>query len=197
MLGLWPLSSIPCKHRNVINDVNTSEVTPLSSIISQESSKPDCVLLKVPGIGEIPNTWIGQIGRRKIGKLIEQEELRPVITRLKQDLNFLADTCFKAFTKLNALNHDDNDISTALQLCTQYSNQQEIVSRCKATKISELWMAEHDGEDTLPQEQSLTDRATGILGENLVDVITQKHTQPPDVSNTIRISKNILHIAKL
>lgn len=180
-IELWSLVSIPCKYRS-LSDVNITEPTPLSSIVSQASSKPDHISLKVPGIGEIPNTWIGQVGRRKIGKLLEQEELRPVITRLKQDLNYLANTCIKALTKLDAEYHDDSDISTALQLCTQYSKEKNSMPRCKATKISELWMAQQDSEEALSLEQSVTDRATDILGENLVDVITQKHCQPPDVS---------------
>ena len=178
---VWPLASIPCKYRST-SAVNSSDFTPLSSIASQVSSKPHHNLVKVPGIGEIPNTWIGQLGKMKIGKLLEQEELRPIITRLKQDLNYLANTCIKALTKLDAENHEDSDISTALQLCAQYSKQQDSGTKCKATKISELWIAQHNNEETLLQEQSLTDHATGILGESLVDVITQKNCHPPDVS---------------
>ena len=179
----WPLDFIPCKYRSKF-DQNTLETTPLSLIASQVSSKPDHVLLNVPGIGEIPNTWIGQLGRRKIEKLLEKEELGPIITRLKQDLTYLATTCVKALTKLDASSYEDSDISVALDLCTQYSKQKDSGSRCKATKINELWMTQHDSnlEETLLHEQSLTDRATGILGENLVDAITQKHCQPPDVS---------------
>ena len=78
------MAFIPSKYRSK-SDHNILETTPLSLIASQASSKLDHVLLNVPGVRGIPNTWIGQLGRRKIEKLLEKKELGPIITRLKQD----------------------------------------------------------------------------------------------------------------
>ncbi len=150
------------------------------------SSRQEHRTVDVPCVGEVPSTWIRQVGKRNIGKLVEREELRPVVKGLQQELRNLASTCFKALTKLNAEGVGDADIVVALDLCKN-SCSERVESRCKATCIAELWRTEgHEGEPSLVGESS-RERAAQAVGEKLVDVITEKNKEPPDVSYCLSV----------
>ena len=40
--------------------------------------------LSVPGVGEVPTVWIGQEGRRRIGRLLEHEELLEFLLQVRR-----------------------------------------------------------------------------------------------------------------
>ena len=118
-----------------------------------------------------------------MGKLIEQEELQPVVKSLKGDLRNLSRVCLKALNKLGAEQHTDEDVVAAVQLSNQYTTSIERGRQidCKATRIRELWR--NEGSSSVPSvETNSEDRATHIVGKSLVEVITEKNKQPPDVS---------------
>ena len=118
-----------------------------------------------------------------MGKLMEQEELRPVVKSLKGDLRNLSRVCLKALNKLGAEQHTDEDIVAAVRLCNQYTTSIERATQigCKATRIRELWR--NEGSSAVPSvETNSEDRTTHIVGKSLVEVITEKNKQSPDVS---------------
>ena len=136
--------------------------------------------LSVPGVGEVPTVWIGQEGRRRIGRLLEHEELLPVVKGLKDDLSNLACICLKAFTKLDAESSSDGDVKAAVELCTQFAPTKPVHAGCKATRITELWKTQ---PSVAPNHTTSTEqRACEAVGEKLVEVITERNKQPPDVS---------------
>ncbi len=174
----WPLALIPAAHRSAPPARMELSTVPPSPAMSRISSRIEHSAVDVPGVGEVPSAWIGQAGRRKMGKLLEQEELRPVVKGLQRDLRILANTCFTALQKLNAERDEDPDVAKAVELCKQFSSGR-VDSHCKATRIADLWRTQ--GE-TLPTGESSVQRAAEALGEKLVDVITEQNKEPPDVS---------------
>jgi hypothetical protein len=70
----------PFVHTDPLNLTHSPALSHISTRQEHQS------VLDVPGIGEVPMTWIGQVGRRRMGKVIEQEEMHPVVKGLQQDL---------------------------------------------------------------------------------------------------------------
>ena len=183
----WPLDYIPLTHQGApVVRVEKSTV-PASPALSRMSSRQEHQTVDVPGVGEVPSAWIGQAGKRKMGKLLEQEELRPVIKGLQQELRHLASTCYKALMKFNAEDHADADVVAAVDLCKQFLSQRDIQRGCKEQRIAELWRTQQMQGEPSTHGESTTERATRAIGEKLVDVITEKSKQPPDVSKHLSV----------
>ena len=137
-----------------------------------KSTRTEQRALEVPGLGEVPFTWIGQIGCVKIRRLIEEDKLRPVVIQFQRDLKACSSTCLKTLTKLG--DSTDPEIQTALQLCRQYADLKKTGPRNqKASRIRKLWVDEGNVCDSSPLLQ-VEDKATKVLGEGLMGVITQK-----------------------
>lgn len=116
----WPLPILPQSHcRAPVSQASLSTVPP-SPALSTMSARHEHQTVDVPGVGEVPSAWIGQMGKRNIGKLVEREELRPVVKGLQQELRNLARTCSKALNKLNAEGMEDEDVAAALGLCKNF-----------------------------------------------------------------------------
>lgn len=152
----------------------------LSPALSTEQTSS---AINIPGIGEIPSSWVGLTGKRCLGRLLEQEELQPVVKMLKRDIHKLATTCQKALKKLGAEKSCDREVSVALELCGHYASA-KTERGCKATRIQELWVNQ-DEDNTASPMKNAQDRAKQAIGEKLVNVITQQGKQRPDVSTVI------------
>lgn len=136
----------------------------------------------------MPLTWIGQVGQRRMERLIEQEQLRPVVTMLQKDLKVLASSCLQALKKLGAEESADGDISSALKLCKQHCNTTSTSKSqtCKAERIFKLWKDQKPTANNLHvHARDPTERAVEVVGEQLVETITQKTKEPPDGSTVL------------
>lgn len=179
---LWPLQALQKRHQGApCVHLENTHVTQ-SPALSRMSTRQEH--LDIPGVGEVPLTWIGQVGQRRMGRLIEQEELRPIVKGLQQDLRVLASSCLHAMNKLGAEKSMDTQVTSAVQLCKQYCNTSEKSKPCKATRIAELWK-EHSSHTCAPDDRAVCvpqGRAADIVGEKIVEIITEKNKEPPDVS---------------
>ena len=180
-LDTWPLTMLPksfARTRAVEYDGSecTSPTITIRSTVTVQKGIP------VPGIGEVPFTWVGEAGGMRIKKMLEEESLQPVVKQLQRDLKACSSTCLKALAILGADTSDDSDVKQAVSLCKQFTGTRTPASHpSKGNRICDLWRQEaHTDQTALIQTD---ERATELLGPTLVDVITQKHQKPPDVSH--------------
>ena len=96
-----------------------------------------------------------------------------------------------AFEVAGIKNSDDPKIRKAVDLCSSYLPQ---TARCRvttSTSIATLWKEQQSGSE-LPGPVDKKELATSILGEKLVDTLTEKNQQPPDVSYVFACSLHLV-----
>ena len=136
---------------------------------------------ELPGVGVVSTAWIGQKGvsdiRRSISQQMSAEQGRAIRT-LSNDIRKLASTCHKAFEVAGLLNSADEQIQCAVALCKSHLSQTK-ERKSASSAISSLWKGDA-GEAHLSLDPST--RAEIVLGTKLVEKLTEKNRQPPDVS---------------
>ena len=141
--------------------------------------------VEIPGIGLVCTRWVGEKGKRQLIQLADQETCRT----LQQELQTLANECKKALTVLGADTSPDPQVQKANSLCDEYLHKSS--RKCKSSlhnqRMEVLWKSQHD---EFPGTVAGPAGATAVLGSQLVDTITEKHKQPPDVSFNIT---HVLH----
>ena len=147
---------------------------------------------ELPGVGVVRTRWVGQRGvsdiRRSISQQMSEEQGRAIQT-LSNDIKKLASTCHKAFEVAGLLDSADEQIQCAVALCKCHLS--ETKERKKVTSaISSLWKGEA-GEVHSSLDPST--RAESVLGTNLVEKLTEKNREPPDVSNIQHVHLVLLH----
>ena len=132
---------------------------------------------EIPGIGSVCTRWVGEKGKKQLMQLADQEKCRS----LKQELHSLANVCKKALTVLGADQSSDPQVQKANSLCDVYIGKSSSKSKPSLhnRKMGALWKSQHDEP---PGAIAGPAGATAVLGSELVDTITEKHKQPPDVS---------------
>ena len=136
---------------------------------------------EIPGIGAVSTMWVGHKGVRDIRRKLAEEETTSKVKELSTELRVLAKECMTAFEVAGLKNSDDPKIRKAVDLCSSYLPQ---TARCRvttSTSIATLWKEQQSGSE-LPGPVDKKELATSILGEKLVDTLTEKNQQPPDVS---------------
>lgn len=160
------------------SDMSGVEVVSPHKLMAAARESP-CSL---PGIGELRTSWIGQRGVCDIQRQLVEKEAQSQIKAVKSALGVLARECMKAFETAGVLTSDEPQIRKAIDLCSSYIPH---TSRCKATApstaIATLWKGERNAP-LLPCPEDKKDLATSILGEKLVETLTEEKRQPPDVS---------------
>ena len=157
---MWPQKALKARYEREVGVYVEPAVAQSPAMSSVSVGQDHHSALDVPGVGEIPTTWIGRVGQRRMGRLIEQEELRPIVKGLQSELRVLASSCLKA---LNKQNTDDTDVVNAVQLCKHYTaGGCEKLRDCKATRIAELWRRQEPTSTTPTQAHVAVDRAVAL-----------------------------------
>lgn len=143
----------------------------------------------ISDVGEIHSSWIGQKGVSDIVEMRAQEMVNSVVTSKTRELRKLASECLLAF-EVSGLNASENpQVHKATELCKSYAPK--AVSSCRnlprriSCNISHLWQKDDHIKDTEYQKNIGQSLAKSTLGEKLVDKITEKCRQPPDVRKTL------------
>ena len=169
----------PFAHTHAVEYGGSVCASPTITIRSEVSVQK---AIPVPGVGEVPFIWVGEAGGMGIKKMLEEETLQPIVKQLQRDLKACSSTCLKALQILDAETSDDYDVQLAVSLCKQFTSSRAS-HPLKGNRICDLWRQEAHIIDQSASIQT-DERATDILGPSLVDIITEKHQKPPDVSNT-------------
>ena len=189
-IGGWALNELKRSYpRCNIQPSPCSPTNPASSEMSGvEMESPHKLMAtaqqfrcEIPGIGAVSTMWVGHKGVRDIRRKLAEEETTSKVKELSTELRVLAKECMTAFEVAGLKSSDDPKIRKAVDLCSSYLPQ---TARCRvttSTSIATLWKEQQSGSE-LPGPVDKKELATSILGEKLVDTLTEKNQQPPDVS---------------
>ncbi len=137
---------------------------------------------EIPGVGQISTRWVGQRGKKDMIQEADREQCKTEAQGLRVELSTLANECKKALLVLGADESHDPQVQRANSLCDQYLKKTP--SKHKPTSLSQkmddLWKSQCEPGPCGVSEPATA--ATAALGQQLVDTITEKHKQPPDVS---------------
>ena len=134
----------------------------------------------VPEIGNIHTLWVGQKGVCDIRSMVVQQEAE----KKSSEIRTLARECLRAFEAAGCNNSDNEQVVKAINLCQSYSPNfvsSRHLHKTNAGEIAELWK-EQPSVNVERGNQTAQSLAKSVLGRNLVDKLTNKTRQPPDVS---------------
>ena len=127
------------------------------------------VLQYASGIGHISTRWVGERGKEELVSEMKELKYRQELIELKAQICQLATECKKA---LQATSCTEPQILDAINLCNNYlPKDKDSDKKAQNDPLKSLW-------DTT---NSTVVDPTSILGQDLVDIITEKRKQPPDV----------------
>lgn len=186
-----------CNLEELVNKQAEVNVTQCQTITEDDSDNSGIEIVSTPqkekiaekdhpfvieGVGLLSTAWIGQTGRKEFMYGLKHQVERHEVLTLQRDLHKLSRTCLDAFNSLNSQDSNTAQVQKAKSLCESYS-----VSKKKPlsfnTKVQQLWKT---AELMTPVICDTTEQACAVLGESLVEVITEKNKQPPDVSARIQ-----------
>lgn len=137
--------------------------------------------LLIPGIGEVRTSWIGHKGVCEMKTRSTEERAEAEVKAVMMELRVLATECMKAFKAAGMEESDDPQVKKAVGLCSSYLPQTREQKQATCVTIADLWKGEKIEPAVLPS-QSKRDLASSLLGQKLVDTLTEEQRQPPDVS---------------
>lgn len=138
---------------------------------------------EIEGVGFLSSTWMGQRGKRELVQEVHDESERSESQTLKRELRTFAKVCGNALGNLGAHSSNDPQVKNAIELCDSYLSLKK-KKMSVSQKLNQLWKS---GELSASQDEISTDPAqiaSAVLGNSLVDAITEKDKQPPDVSGS-------------
>lgn len=131
----------------------------------------------------LSTSWIGRNGILDIqAKIVKQETVHQVKT-LKKELNILAKECAKAFEVAGLSENENPHVRRAITVCSSYvwSKPGFEQRSSKSSTIERLWKQQMTETDEANRTNP-SNLASTILREKLVETLTEKKHQPPDVS---------------
>ncbi len=155
-------------------DMSGIEIDSPHKVLSTSNEFP-CIL---QGIGELRTLWIGQKGVQSIKRKVAEERSTDQVRSLSSDLKKLASTCHKAFEVAGLINSEQEAVKDAVELCKLHLPQPK-ESKKQSSAIAHLWKKPTEETHSSKDPVKL---ATSVLGEKLVDTLTEKNREPPDVS---------------
>ena len=147
---------------DVIEDSDMSEVEMVSPT-------------NIAGVGKLCTSWMGQKGLCDIENSLIVQKYQSQVKTLKTELNLLAKECTKAFADAK----ETPQVSKALKLCSTYYCPTD-PNRQPPPVIEHIWK-ESPIEAVVTADKK--EHATMIIGEKLVETITEQNREPPDVSS--------------
>ncbi len=148
---------------------------------------------EIPGIGPLCTMWIGRKGVREIRRKLAEEEASSKVKELSTELRVLAKECMAAFEVAGMKTSDDPRVKRAVELCcSSYLPQTSRLKATTSTAIATLWKQQPSDLD-LPGPSDKRELATSILGEKLVDTLSERNQQPPEVRCGVCTHCNVFH----
>jgi len=132
------------------------------------------------GIGHVSTMWVGQQGKAGILTEFKANKHFLELKELKLEVLKLATECKQALlphATVTPTNEPvDHQVMKAISMCNKYLLKQSEVKDLEVNlSLKSLW------ETKEPEEN----KPVRVHGEELVNVITEKNRQPPDVSVNI------------
>lgn len=200
-IGTWALFNLPVLYRstsaaNVDNSIDSTDM----SGIEMESPHKEIATARefpciIPEVGKVSSSWVGHKGLCDIIELHAQKQNESELDTKSKQLKELAMQCLQAFESAGLGESNDPQVRRAAELCLSYAPRSLAGNHKRAItshscNIASLWKndAVEDKDGDRPNAQSL---AESLLGEKLIDKVTEKKHQPPDVS--LSICYNISH----
>lgn len=184
--GTWMLSQLKAQYCHTIQETTSQEDSDDMSGVVVDS--PYKVLFEsqefpfeIQGIGEIRTSWIGQQGVLEIKRTVSEQKTAQQVKTLSSDLKKLACNCHKAFEKAGLLDSEDEVIKSAVELCQAHLQKLPQEGRKRTSAIASLWK-QHTSTEEAHCSKDMAKHVTAVLGDKLVDTLTEKHREPPDVS---------------
>ena len=184
--GTWMLSKLKAQYCHTVQETTSQEDSDDMSGIAVDS--PYKVLFEsqefpceIQGIGEIRTSWIGQQGVLQIKRTVSEQKIAQQVKTLSSDLKRLACNCHKAFEKAGLLDSEDEVIKSAVELCQTHLQKLPQEGRKRTSSIASLWK-QHTSTEAAHGSKDLEKHAAAVIGDKLVDTVTEKHREPPDVS---------------
>lgn len=184
-LGTWMLNELRAEYCHDVQEMPAQEDTDDMSGVEVDS--PYKFLFEsqefpcdIQGIGEICTSWVGQQGVLEIKRTVSERKTAQEVKTLSSDIKKLASNCYRAFEKAGLLNSEDEVIKGAVELCQTHIQKLPREGR-KKPAIASLWK-QHTSTEAAHHTTDLEKHATTVLGDKLVDTLTEKHREPPDVS---------------
>ena len=185
-LGTWMLNELRALYCHGVQEIPAQEDTDDMSGVEVDS--PYKFLFEsqefpcdIQGIGEICTSWIGQQGVLEIKRTVSERKTAQEVKTLSSDIKKLASNCYRAFEKAGLLNSEDEVIKGAVELCQTHIQKLPQEGRKRTSAIASLWK-QHTSTEAAHCTTDLKKHATAVLGDKLVDTLTEKHREPPDVS---------------
>ncbi len=135
---------------------------------------------EIPGIGALRTMWICRRGVREIRRKLAEEEASSKVKAMSTELRVLAKECMTAFEVAGLKTSEDPQVRRAIDLCSSYLPQTTRLKATTSTAIATLWK-QQPSDLELPGPSDKRELVTSVLGEKLVDTLTEKKQQPPDV----------------
>lgn len=150
----------------------------------------------IPDIGEACSSWIGHKGVSDIVQLRAQELSESELATKSHELRQLASECLLAFEVTGLSNSENQQVRKVADLCKVYvlqASHKQHVHGDRGCEISRLWKSE--ASDIHSHATGRQQLAVSVLGENLVNKVTEKNRLPPNVSHlgvyAILVCRNI------
>ena len=193
-IGRWTLFKLPVAYPTSsaatnLHD-NSVDSTDMSGIEMQSPHKEISTAREFPciiyEIGKVSSSWVGYKGLCDIIQLQAKKQNESELKTKSNELKVLAVECLRAFESAGLINSDDPQVCKAGELCLSYAPPTLATKYKKSVscEIVSLWKSDapKDKLGTRPDPQSL---AQSLLGEKLVEKVTEKKHQPPDVSHVL------------
>lgn len=165
-----------------LDSFSGAEVEPPHKIFITDKDKNGTL----PGIGDVSTRWVSSKGRHQLLYTAQKKQEVKERASLQKELQILAIECKKALEALeNGESSTHTQVVSAHQLCDVYIPKSTVKSTSRQTlnqRLEELWKTDQASGSETGDLGSTCATATNVLGEELVDTITQKHKLPPDVS---------------
>lgn len=167
---------------------NTIDDSDLSGIEMESPHKEIATAHEFPcnisEVGEVRSSWIGQKGVCDIVQMRAQELADGKIQAKTGELRVLATECLMAFEAAGLSESKNPQVLKATKLCLSHALRAATRAhrKSKPCEISRLWKESEHLASTSDQECGTQSLAESLLGKQLVEKITEKNRQAPDVS---------------
>lgn len=186
----WTLLKLPVAFPKSSTDLrqNTVDDSDLSGIEMESPHKEIATAHEFPcnisEVGEVCSSWIGQKGVCDIVQMRAQELAEGKIQAKSSELRVLATECLRAFEAAGMCESKNPQVSKATELCSSYAPHAatQAPRKSRPCEISRLWKESEHLAFTADSESATQSLAESLLGKQLVEKITEKNHQAPDVS---------------
>ena len=149
--------------------------------------------VEIAGVGELSTRWVGSKGVLSIRKQLVQEGATEQVKTLNAELKLMAQQCTEAFKVSGLMESENTNVRRAIDLCASYLGVPQASKVPKTTSsIATLWKQQVLDESEQSTSKNPSDLASSVLGEKLMDTLTEKNREPPDVCSIVIASVHLV-----